>query len=70
LTKNNVAVLYDDRQNQAGAKFADAELMGIPYRLVVSAKTLAENQVELKARNSSKISMLSLGDDVIKILSK
>jgi prolyl-tRNA synthetase len=54
LTRAGVAVLYDDRSDaRAGEKFADADLLGIPYRVVVSAKTLANNQVELKRRTES-----------------
>ena len=43
-------VLYDDRDVSAGEKFADADLIGCPYRLVISRKTLALNQIELKKR--------------------
>ena len=44
-------VLHDDRQNKsAGEKFAEADLLGIPYRVVVSEKTLAKNSVEVKER--------------------
>lgn len=46
-----IDVLLDDRPNaQAGEKLADADLMGIPHRVVISKKTLAENGVEYKAR--------------------
>lgn len=46
------AVLFDDRVDiSAGAKFADAELLGCPIRLVVSDKTLATNEVEVKSRS-------------------
>jgi len=51
-------VLYDDRQDKsAGEKFAEADLIGIPLRVVVSEKTLAKNSVELKerAKNSAKL---------------
>jgi prolyl-tRNA synthetase len=54
LTKKGVAVLYDDRDARPGEKFADADLMGIPYRVVVSSKTLAENVYELKSRQSEE----------------
>jgi prolyl-tRNA synthetase len=51
LTKAGVEVLYDDRQDeQAGAKFSDADLIGCPYRVVVSAKSIKEGGVEIKAR--------------------
>ncbi len=50
LLKSGVAVLWDDREIQAGAKFAHADLMGMPVRLVVSGKT--GEQVEWKLRTS------------------
>lgn len=55
LTAAGKEVLYDDRPDTgAGAKFADADLIGLPTRLVISAKTLKENAVEVKNRNEEK----------------
>ena len=52
LQQAGVEVLFDDRAGvQAGEKFADADLIGLPWRAVVSKKTLAQNAVELKARS-------------------
>jgi prolyl-tRNA synthetase len=52
-------VLYDDRENvAAGEKFADADLIGLPYRVVISKRT--GDHVEIKARNSNKIELLTL----------
>lgn len=63
LRKQKTEVLYDDRQGiLAGEKFADADLIGIPYRLVVSAKTLKQNGVELKKRNEKKERIVKLQD--------
>ncbi|MPZ22160.1 MAG: proline--tRNA ligase [Dehalococcoidia bacterium] len=45
-----IDVLYDDRQESPGVKFADADLIGIPLRATVSPRTLKEDSVELKAR--------------------
>lgn len=57
--KNGIEVLYDDRRDiAAGEKFADADLMGIPWRMVVSSKTEKAKKVELKSR-SSKTSKLA-----------
>ena len=68
LEKSGVEVLYDDREDVSpGAKFADADLIGCPYRLVVSEKTLAEDSVEVKLRDSDKIDLVKLGDIVDKI---
>jgi prolyl-tRNA synthetase len=58
LQKAGIEVLYDDRkETTAGEKFNDADLMGIPYRLIISEKT--GNKVEVKRRNSNKIRLAS-----------
>jgi prolyl-tRNA synthetase len=54
LEAAGVEVLYDDRDDSAGVKFADADLIGIPFRLTVSARTLKESAVELKGRSEEK----------------
>jgi prolyl-tRNA synthetase len=54
-------VLYDDRSDSPGVKFNDADLIGIPLRIVVGAKHLAEGKVELKERGSGKIHLVALG---------
>ena len=55
--------LYDDRRGlSAGEKFTDADLMGIPVRLVVSEKTLAHDKVEVKERKNGKPELVSLKD--------
>ncbi len=59
LTSRNVPVLYDDRDVRAGEKFADADLLGIPYRLVVSSKTVVSGKFELKARTSPESEYIS-----------
>ena len=53
LTDSNIKVLYDDRDERAGEKFADADLLGIPHRVVVSQKSLQTGGFELKARKSA-----------------
>jgi len=58
LTENKVTVLYDDRDVRPGEKFADADLLGMPYRVVVSAKTLAQNQLELKGRTEAEAQLV------------
>lgn len=60
LTKNGVEVLYDDRDATAGDKFSDADLIGIPMRIVISAKTLKNNEVEVKDRQTGKVEMKSI----------
>ena len=55
LQKNNIEVLFDDREDtSAGAKFADADLIGIPWRVVVSQKSLTNGGVEVKKRNENE----------------
>ncbi|MES2213214.1 MAG: aminoacyl--tRNA ligase-related protein [Patescibacteria group bacterium] len=54
LKKQNIEVLYDDRDLRPGEKFADSDLIGIPVRFVVSEKTVAENKVEVKMRTSTE----------------
>ena len=51
LQGQGLDVLLDDRGQRPGAMFADAELIGIPYRIVIGDKALADGQVEFKARN-------------------
>jgi len=57
LRDSGIEVLYDDRDVSAGEKFADADLIGIPIRLVISERT--GNKIELKKRNSDKSELLS-----------
>ncbi len=59
LQSAGVTVLYDNRTDaRAGEKFADADLLGMPYRVVVSAKTLAGNQVEVKKRTEDTAQLM------------
>lgn len=68
LTAAGVLVLYDDRLDaRPGEKFADADLLGIPYRVVVSEKTLAAGQLEIKKRTEGE-SQLCDQSNVIKML--
>lgn len=59
LLKNNFEVLFDDRTSATFAeKIKDADLIGIPYRLIISDKTLLKNKIEIKKRNSEKIQLI------------
>ncbi|OGF23398.1 hypothetical protein A2Y83_02455 [Candidatus Falkowbacteria bacterium RBG_13_39_14] len=62
LSGKNVEILYDNRSLSAGAKFADADLIGIPYRIVISEKTIASDSVEVKKRGEEKAEMVKIGD--------
>lgn len=54
LTEAGIGVLYDDRDERPGTKFADADLLGIPLRVVVSSKTVADEKYEVKARTAAE----------------
>lgn len=60
LRAQKIEVLFDDRDVRAGEKFADSDLIGIPYRIVVSEKTLAQEMVEVKVRATGKTEMLPM----------
>ena len=68
LVKNNIEVLFDDRNSiSPGEKFADADLLGIPLRIVVSTRSLKENGVEIKKRTEEKGKIISL-DELLTLL--
>jgi prolyl-tRNA synthetase len=50
LTEQGIDVLFDDRDERPGVKFKDADLIGIPVRVVVGAKSLADGKVEISLR--------------------
>lgn len=58
LEEHGVSVLYDDRDLRAGEKFGDADLLGIPTRVVVSEKTMAEGGVEVTERQSGRSTLV------------
>jgi prolyl-tRNA synthetase len=59
LYDNGVEVLYDDRDARAGEKFNDSDLLGIPYRIVVSKKTREEGRFEVVERKTGETSFLT-----------
>ncbi len=67
LRGKGVEVLYDDRDARPGEKFADADLLGIPYRVVVSGKTLQAGKFEVKRRTEKDFKMLA-ADELLDIL--
>ncbi len=68
LADAGIDVLVDDRDVQAGEKFADADLIGIPLRLVISEKTLKQYAVEWKERAKAEAETVSLADLTQKVL--
>lgn len=70
LNEAGIEVLYDDREGvSAGEKFADADLIGLPLRLVVSEKSLTAGGVEVKKRNEDKPTIIPL-NELLKFMSK
>ena len=60
LLDSGIEVLLDDRDERPGIKFKDADLIGIPLRLVVGSKNLAEGKVELKDRKTGDVRLMPL----------
>ena len=60
LSDAGVEVLYDDREERAGAKFADMDLIGLPWQLIAGPRGLKEGKVELKNRRSGAPNELSI----------
>jgi prolyl-tRNA synthetase len=59
LQDKNIEVLYDDRDMRPGEKFADADLMGIPHRVVVSPKTVEQDKFEYKKRTEKEAQLVN-----------
>jgi prolyl-tRNA synthetase len=62
LTESRVECILDDRDERAGVKFKDADLIGIPYRITVGPKKLAEGKVEIKVRRSGEVVTLPVSE--------
>ncbi|PTQ52635.1 MAG: Prolyl-tRNA synthetase [Brockia lithotrophica] len=62
LTRRGVEVLYDDRPDRAGVKFKDADLLGIPYHVVVGARTREGGVVEWKERRTRAVEPIPLAE--------
>ena len=65
LEDAGVEVLYDDRDESPGVKFADADLIGLPIRLTVSAKSLGKGGVEMKRRDQKDLEIVA-EDDLVR----
>lgn len=59
LNSSGIEVLYDDRDLRAGEKFADSDLIGIPWRVIVSDKTVESGKLEIKNRATGEVKMVS-----------
>src|SRR3981081_4636017 len=69
LTAKGVEVLYDDTDQRAGAKFAAADLIGIPWQILIGPKGLAEGKLELKRRSDGSRENLGPGDVLARLTS-
>jgi prolyl-tRNA synthetase len=67
LKAAGVDVLYDDRDERPGVKFKDADLIGIPYRIAVGKKGLAEGVVELKLRRGTEVRKVKI-DEIVPLV--
>ena len=68
LRSRGLDVLLDDRDARAGVKFADAELIGIPFRITVGARGLDNGELELTPRASGETEMVPVGDVVERVI--
>jgi prolyl-tRNA synthetase len=67
LSAKGLEVLYDDTDNRPGAKFATADLIGVPWQIQVGPRSLAEGKVELKRRSDGTRDLLSPADVVARL---
>ncbi len=70
FTKAGFDVLYDDRDDRPGAKFATMDLIGVPVQIIVGPKALADGKVEVKHRRTGERELLSLEEVVNKFAAK
>ncbi len=70
LEEKGFEVLMDDRDERAGVKFKDADLIGIPWRIVIGEKNLKENMVEIKERKTGNLEKVKVEETVEKIVKK
>jgi len=69
LGKAGIEVLFDERDERPGVKFKDADLVGLPYRIAVGKKGVAEGVVELKARRSPEVIKVKI-DEVVRMVTE
>lgn len=67
LVKAGIEVLYDDRKETAGVKFADADLIGVPIRLTLGNRSIKEGKVEAKLRATGEVTSYAIEDLVAEI---
>jgi prolyl-tRNA synthetase len=67
LEAQGIEVFYDDRDERPGVKFKDADLIGLPVRMVVGSKSLAAGKVELSLRRDKEKHLVSVAEAVAKV---
>ncbi len=70
LEEKGFEVLLDDRDERAGIKFKDADLIGIPWRIVIGEKNLKEGIVEIKERKTGAVEKVKVEEAVEKLAKK
>ena len=72
LKESGFEVLYDDRDETAGVKFNDADLIGIPLQIIIGKKNLENGQIEFKYRQTQDRELIALDEamDVVKVFLK
>lgn len=68
LVQQGTKVIWDDREVSAGVKLADADLIGLPYRVVISRKTLDQQKIELKPRANAEAELISTEQLISRLL--
>lgn len=66
FTKENIEILFDDREAGAGFKFNDADLIGIPLQIIIGEKNLSDSKVEFKIRRSGEKFLVDVSEVLIK----
>ncbi len=67
LSERGIDVLFDDREESPGVKFADADLLGMPLRITVSPRNLKQDSVELKRRSEDDSTLVPLAEAVERV---
>ena len=62
LVAAGIEVLYDDRDARAGEKFADSDLLGLPYRVVIGKRSVESGEAEVKQRTNEENEMVAIAD--------
>ena len=69
LIDANIEVLYDDREERAGVKFAEMDLIGLPWQLIVGPRNLKDGNVELKNRKTGNLKKVTI-ENALNLLSE